>query len=118
MFKRLFLIMMLVSFFAVVGCAGEAEARGSKNPCESFLGPLLNECVEFPVVVHPSPDKRRTELGVGVDLVVYEGLLSDISYKITGEYKFDLSNGEHQAYAVVTIKLMEIINKVRLITGL
>ena len=71
---------------AFVGCqAKEAEARGGGDPCESFLGSILNECV-----VHPDQSvKPRMEVGIGADLPLWktEKLIVD------QETKIDLNSG-------------------------
>jgi hypothetical protein len=98
----------------LTACSKPAEARGgSYNPCDTGLKYILNEChiVEHPA--HPSEPKRSTEVGVGIDLILYENSVYDINYRITGEYKYDWNNGEQSAYAVVTMELMNIINKIK-----
>ena len=106
--KRAFIIIALVAVLAIAGCAKEAEASGGGDPCDGFLAGILNQCVE-----HPSEDKEVMPIGVGLDLILYESDVKDITYKITSEYKYDVRNSEQSLFAVVTLKLQDIINKIK-----
>ena len=46
--KKILMIVLCLAVAGFVGCQGvkEAEARGGGDPCESFLGSILNECVD------------------------------------------------------------------------
>ena len=112
--RKWLIVLLLVGTVFVMGCAKEAEARGYKGDiCDSPLGSILNECVQHPKVNHPSEDKALMPIGVGIDLILYESDVKDITYKITAEYKYDLRNSEHEIYGVVTLKLMDIIQKIK-----
>ena len=83
--KRALIILVLVAAVGIVGCANakEAEARGGGNPCESFLGSVLNDCVEHP------KEKDTWIYGVGADLPLWkaEKLIVD------QETRLDLNDG-------------------------
>jgi len=115
--RKLLIVGLLAVILTVAGCAKEAEARGKVDICETALGSIMNECNpanhEPTVNTDTVSDKRSSAVGVGLDLIFYEDSLADISYKVTGEYKYDWANGDHSAYAVVTLKLMDFVNKIR-----
>jgi len=108
--RKWLLIALLVLAVGIVGCAKEAEAKcgPKKDVCDTPLGSILNKCVK-----HPSPDKELMPIGVGLDLILLESDVEDITYKITLEYKYDVRNSEQQMYGVVTLKLADIIAKVK-----
>jgi len=107
--KKLLLISLLILAVGIVGCAKEAEARGYKGDiCDSPLGSILNKCVG-----HPTADKELMPIGVGLDLVMYESDVKDITYKLTAEYKYDIRNSESTLFGVITLKLQDIINKIK-----
>ena len=64
----LLVIILLAGMVAFMGCqVKEAEARGSGDPCESFLGSILNECIGDPDV-----DDKKAAIGVGTDIKLWE----------------------------------------------
>lgn len=110
--KRWLIVLVLVGLVGLVGCAGEAEARG--DVCDSFLSSVLNECHK---VAHPTADKVSAELGVGLDLILYEGKEGQLLNKVTGEYRYDINNSTHQSYAVATSKLTDIWTAIKSLFG-
>jgi len=58
-------------------------------------------------------DEKDAEIGVGVDVVVYEGDEGELLNKATVEYKYDINNDDHATYAVVTTKLSDVWAKVK-----
>jgi hypothetical protein len=65
---RKLIFIILIACVGFVGCqAKEAEARGSKDPCKSFLGNVLNDCIA-PV----EQPEERLEAGVGLDIKLWE----------------------------------------------
>ena len=86
-----------------------AMARGSKDICDTPFGAIMNECVVHPADSDTISDKSATEIGVGMDLILLEGLAGeDVSYVVTGEYRYDINNSAHSAYGVLTLKLAEL----------
>jgi hypothetical protein len=81
--KRLLIIVICLAALSIYGCnkATEAEARG--DPCKSFLGGVLNDCVQHP------KEKDTWIYGVGVDIPLWkaEKLLVD------QETRLELNNG-------------------------
>ena len=108
--KKFVLVVLLVALISIAGCAKEAEARGSKDPCKTPLASILNQCVEHPD--NPSEDKQLMPYGVGLDLIILEETLL-VPYKVTIEYKYDIRNSEQSLYGVLSLKLKDIINKVK-----
>jgi len=86
--KGFMLLVICLSVLCLFGCQPkEAEARDSRpyrDPCETFLGSVLNDCVE-----HTADKKARVEAGVGFDVPLWktEKLIVD------QETKFDLNSG-------------------------
>jgi hypothetical protein len=82
--KKVFLVLLCLSVAGVIGCAKveEAEAKGG-DPCKSFLGSVLNKCVEHP------KEKDTWIYGVGVDVPLWkaEKLIVD------QETRLELNNG-------------------------
>jgi hypothetical protein len=106
--RKAFVLMLILAVCFIV--VGKAEARGNWDPCSSHIGSKIwNSCIEI--------EKRRNEIGVGVDVIVYEGEEGDLLNKVTGEYKYDWQNGEHSAYAVATTKLSDIKAHVKELWG-
>jgi len=62
--KKFILLAIVCAVF--VGCSQPAEARGHKEPCESFLSSVLNECDP-----HPQAEEKL-EAGVGLDILLWE----------------------------------------------
>ena len=58
-------------------------------------------------------NERRTELGVGMDLILHEGKEGELINKVTAEGKYDWQNGDAGIYAVVTTKLSDIVDKIK-----
>ena len=111
--RKLSLIAVLVASFMML--TSTSFARGSKgNPCDSkILGPILNECSPHTVDTDTWRDEKEAELGVGVDLIVYEGKEGQILNKVTGEYRYDVNNEDHKGYVVATSKLADIWSTVK-----
>jgi hypothetical protein len=84
--KKVFLIALCLCVAGVIGCAKteEAEARGGGDPCKSFLGSVLNDCVEHPT------KKNKMEVGVGLDIPLWK----NEKVIIDQETKLDLNAGE------------------------
>jgi len=72
-------LVLLLCVLAIVGYSQQAEARGHKDPCKTFLGSILNECI--PQKAEP---EAKMEIGVGVDIPLYksEGLIVDQETKL------------------------------------
>lgn len=52
--------------------------------------------------------KRRMEVGVGVDVTLYEDKHKNaVINKVTEEYRYDWANGEQQAYTVAHVNLWQ-----------
>ena len=100
--KKVILVLALIALIAT-----PAFAYYEGDVCDTTMGKtLFNKCVN-----QSQADKVSTPLGVGLDLVLLESGINDITYKITGEYKYDWNNAEHSAYAVLTLKLADILAK-------
>jgi len=98
--KKLLLVSLLALAVCFIGLA-KAEASGNWDPCSSHIGSKIwNSCI--------AKEKRRNEVGVGGDLIVYEGQDGDLLNQVHGEYRYDWQNGEHKTYAVATSKLADI----------
>ena len=110
--KKFLLICLLIAAVGIVGCAKEAEAKGGpkKDICDTPFGSIYNECH---IVTHPTSDKELMPIGVGLDLILLESDIEGISYVITTEYKYDIRNSEQSVYGVITLKLADIIKKVK-----
>ena len=64
---RKIIFILLIACVSFVGCqAKEAEARGGGDPCESFLGAVLNDCIQNEEV------EEKIEVGVGIDIKLWE----------------------------------------------
>ena len=112
--KKYLIVGLLVAVLAIVGCAKEAEARGpKKDPCETPLASILNECLVVEHPANPSEDKELMPIGVGLDLILIESDIEGITYVITAEYKYDIMNSEQSVYGVLTLKLQDIIDKIK-----
>lgn len=105
--KKVLLIALVILCFALVG---QAEARGykGKDICDTPFGSIMNKCVS-----HPTADKELMPIGVGLDLILLESDIEEITYKITAEYKYDVRNSEQTLYGVVTLKLADIVKKIK-----
>ena len=94
--KKLLLILAVMMLAAI-----PAHANFS---CDSEIGnAILNKCV-----VHP-PDQdtifeRENPLGVGVDLVIYEGN-HPLLEEVTVEARFDLENEEESVFFVARVNV-------------
>ena len=97
--KKVFLIALLVLSVGIIGC-DKAEASGSWDPCSSKYGSQIwNSCIE----------DRRNEVGVGTDIVLYEGKDGEVLNRLTVEYRYDWANGENKTYLFATSKLADIL---------
>ena len=78
------IILVLIACVAIAGCTKAAEARGG-DPCESFLGSILNECVE----THVKTAENYEKYDYGAFLDVLYGLNEnvDVGIKTTYEHK-------------------------------
>lgn len=84
--RALILIVCLVATCLVlVGCEKEAEARGGGDPCESFLGSVLNQCVE----THEKTFENYEKYDYGAFLDILYGINKniDVGVKTTYEHK-------------------------------
>jgi len=98
--KKLIFV-FLIACIAFVGCqAKEAEARGG-DPCKSFLGSILNDCIQEDV------DDPRAQIGVGADIPLWKNEKFDIDQ----ETRLDLNGyggvdeGDFATYTVVKPKM-------------
>jgi hypothetical protein len=97
------IFVLLVLCVAFVGCqAKEAEARGG-DPCKSFLGSVLNECI-----AEADVDDLRMEIGVGTDIKLWE----HEKFTIDQESRIDLNGygsiideGNYSTYTVFKPKM-------------
>jgi len=106
--KKFLLFGLLLAVLVIVGCAGEAEAKG--DPCESrFLGPILNECSPHTVDTDTWRDEKDTEAGVGADIVLWENETDKVKFieEVVAEYKYDINNEDHSVYGVVRLNLWQ-----------
>jgi len=101
--KSYLLVILLVAMVAFMGCqAKEAEARDRGNPCDSFLGSILNECIEEKDV-----DDVKAEIGIGADIKLWE----HEKFTIDQETRLDLNGyggieeGDWATYTVVKPKM-------------
>ena len=106
--KEFFIAVLLVGLIAA-----PALARGSRDVCDGYLASIMNECHEVSHPANPSEDEQAAEIGVGLDLILLEGAADEVSYKVTGEYRYDINNSTHAAYGVVTLKLAELGKQVK-----
>jgi len=97
---------ILIAAILVTLLCGSAFAHGSKDVCDGPMAAIFNKCVD-----HPTPDKTEVPVGVGLDLIILESDVEDITYKITAEYRYDVRNSEQSIFGVLTLKLADIINK-------
>jgi hypothetical protein len=82
---RKLIFVLLIACVAFVGCqAKEAEARGGGDPCKSFLGSVLNDCIPEAV-----KEKDTWIYGVGVDVPLWK----NDKVIIDQETKLDLNDG-------------------------
>ena len=80
-----FIFILLVACVAFIGCeAKEAEARGGGDPCKSFLGNILNDCVGHPT------KKDKMEVGIGADIKLWD----HEKFIIDQETKVDMNAGD------------------------
>jgi len=98
---RKLIFVLLIACVAFVGCqAKEAEARGG-DPCESFLGSILNDCIQ------EDEDDARMEIGVGTDVKLWE----HEKFTIDQESRMDLNGyggideGDFATYTVFKPKM-------------
>ena len=99
---------VLLTVVILMLMSGVAMAHGKKDVCDTPMGEIYNKCAVDNDTVS---DKKNMEMGVGLDLILYQDTIEGISYTITGEYRYDWQNVEHTAYVVTTIRLADIINK-------
>jgi hypothetical protein len=90
---------------------GVAQAYVGVDVCDSHFGKIYNKCVSHPNQI--VSDKKSTEVGIGTDLLFYEGAYGDVLNEVTGEYRYDWANAEHQAYAVARIRVKDLVTKLR-----
>lgn len=67
---RWFLVPLLVVGLTLVGCAKEAEAKGSKDPCKGLFAAILNECSPHTIDTDTQIDDKHygdPKLGVMLD---------------------------------------------------
>jgi len=74
--------------------------------CEGPFGSILNKCVE-------TVEKERSEVGVGGDLIFYEGNDGDVLNQVTAEYRYDWQNGNQSTYLVATAKIVDVIDNIK-----
>ena len=103
--KKFLLIALMLAFVCT-----PALARGKRDVCDGPMAEIFNKCAVDNDTVS---DDQMTEIGAGLDLILYEDIIKDIGYKLTGEYRYDWQNAEQSAYVVVTVKLKDIINKIK-----
>jgi hypothetical protein len=98
------LFVLLIACVAFIGCqAKEAEAsRGHRDPCESFLSSVLNECGS-----HPQAEEKL-EAGVGLDIPLYksEKLIVDQENKLNLN-SGAIDEGDFSTYTVFKPQLDE-----------
>lgn len=103
--KVLFIGVLILSLCVI----GNAEAKCKNGDiCDSKIVQAINDCVD-----HPSEDKEGMPYGIGFDLELLTSDIEDISYTVTAEYKYDINNSKQEVYAVVKLKLADIIKKVK-----
>ena len=98
-----FIFVLLIACIAFVGCqAKEAEARGGGDPCKSFLGSILNDCIPEADV-----DDPKAQIGVGTDIKLWE----HEKFTIDQETRLDLNGyggideGDWATYTVLKPKM-------------
>jgi len=109
--RKWLFVLLLVGAVAIAGCAKEAEARGGGDPCDSFLGAVLNECSPHTVDTDTWRRERKAELeaGVGADVVLWENETEKVKFieEVVAEYKYDINNQDHSVYGVVRLNLWQ-----------
>jgi len=98
--------LFLIALIAVFLVTPTAYAKGSPD-CDGFFGQLWNACHGVEVYKH------RTEVGVGADVILYEGEEGDLLNQAHGEYRYDWQNGDSKVYAVATTKLVDVKDHVK-----
>lgn len=97
---------ILVFTVLFVALAVSAQAGNYEDPCQSpYFSKVINECG---VDANDMREDRRFEVGMGVDVTLYEDKGEGaIVEKVTEEYRYDWANGEHSAYTVVHVNLFQ-----------
>ena len=85
----------MVAAVGIIGCSQEVEAHST-------------------TIINQLEDDKDIELGLGADLILLEGKDGDLLNKVTTEYKYDFNNDDnHSVYLVGTIKLADIVAKIK-----
>ena len=97
---RTIVSLSLILLLVMCGLTGSALARGNHgDPCKSFLGSVLNDCVGHPT------EKKETEVGLGLDIPLWK----NDKVIVDQETKVDLHDGandpEWATYTVVKPQL-------------
>ena len=56
-------------------------------------------------------EKQSTPMGVGTDVVVWEGRSSNVLEDVTAQYRYDANNVEHSLFGVVRVNPWKLLNK-------
>lgn len=89
-----------------------AYAGGSYDCSSGFWSKVANKCV-----THPSFPERRNPVGLGADVVLFEGAEGEVLDQVHTEYRWDFQNDEHSVFAVATTKLEDVWNAVQRLWG-
>jgi hypothetical protein len=102
--KKYFLIALLCAMVALVGCAKEAEARGyDGDVCDSYLGQILNKCVDHPANPEVEPNREQFDYGLYVHLILWEA--EDGNWEIGNWNTWEVNRGEVTSLLGVKIYL-------------
>lgn len=82
-------------------------AQADWNPCgNSVSAQIWNRCEE-------QATKYRSEVGVKLEVVLYEGDEGDILNEVVAQYSNDWNNGNDGYYVKLSTKLSDIIDSVK-----
>jgi len=111
--RKWLIISLLVLAVGIAGCAKEAEAKGSKDPCDGFLGPILNACSPHTVDTNTQNKLAGSTYGVGADIVLWENDTGRLDFieEVVAEYKYEARYHDHAGYVVVRLNLWQKIKK-------
>jgi len=100
--KIIFIMLVCVTFMGCKAIEAEASSRRHRDPCESFLSSVLNECGS-----HPQAEEKL-EAGVGLDIPLYksEKLIVDQENRVNLN-SGAIDEGDFSTYTVFKPQLEE-----------
>ena len=100
------LAVLLMAFLLV---PASAEARGNRNPCDTSLKYILNECVEHPTPKVDDDNKEPFDYGAYLHFILWEG--KNGNWELGNLNTYEHLSGEFKSFVGLKLYLNRLYQK-------